>query len=750
LVARPEAAEAWALKAGLLARQGQVAQAQLLYRQALKVDPSLVQAHAALIGSQLTQHDITAASASLAAMRQTLPEHPQTRWFSVQLALARGELGQADAELQPLLKAAPDNVMLLQAAGATALQLDRPAQAERQLARALQLAPDAASVRRLLAQTQMAQGQTQRALDTLAPLLLAGSRDAAALALAAQAQLLLDQRPAAQALFDRAAALAPDDPRLRTARALVQLGQAGAGSGQRANADQLAQGLAELQAVASADSGTGADVALITAQLQARRWDAALVAVDRLARKLPDRPLPAMLRGQVLLARPDRAGARAAFEQALVRDPSHLPAAAALGRLDLAEQQPARAQARFEAMLKAAADNPTRQTAVRLALADLLARSGAPADAVTEVLAAAVKASPTDLAAQLALVDHHLAHRDGRRALQAAQSAAALAPDEPELLLRLGRSQLLAGEPRQAASSFSRLSTQQPGLVAGWQGLIDAQLVSQDLTGAANTAKRAISALPQSVAAQRLAIVVALRQQQPSAALAVARQVQAQRPQEAVGFLLEGEVQIAQQQWPAAVAALRQGLGKREPGQTPARLHHALLKASEPAAAATLAQRRLREHPDDLLFQHYLGDLALARRDWPQALQHYQAVLAAQPDHGVALNNVAWVLLQQGQHGALDLARRAVRALPGQAGPLDTLGAALAAAGQLAPAIEALQQASALAPGDGALHLHLARLYQRAKRLDEAVAEIDRALAAGGQPAQQAEARALKAELAAR
>jgi tetratricopeptide (TPR) repeat protein len=68
-------------------------------------------------------------------------------------------------------------------------------------------------------------------------------------------------------------------------------------------------------------------------------------------KKQPDKPLAHDLRGSVLLAKQDVAGARRSFERALVIDPSYFQAAANLARLDLREKKPEDAIKRFDAIL---------------------------------------------------------------------------------------------------------------------------------------------------------------------------------------------------------------------------------------------------------------------------------------------------------------------------------------------------------------------------------------------------------------
>lgn len=713
----PDSADGWLLRGDLLARQqAEPALVMAAYRQALQVRPDHAAAHGALIALHLSMRDAAAAQAQFEALHKLLPKHPLTRLYEGQLALLKGDLPRARELFQGLLRGAPDNLLLLQSAAMVELQLKAPGQAEVLLSKALQIAPGAVAARRLLAQSYLALGQPARALTTLEPLTGRNTRDAQALALAAQAQLLSDQPEAAATLFDRAAKLEPDDPKIRTAAALSQLAR---GKGEQA--------LADLQAVAAADNGPTADLALVATYLRRQAYPAALAAVAALERKQPGQAMPAHLRGQVLLAQRDLPAARLAFEDAVARDGRYFPSVAALARLDVAAGQPDAAQARFKALIQLDPKNG----AARQALATLASRSGASREAVAALLEESVKANPGDMARRLALIDHHLATFQPQAALVAAQTALAQTPDQFELLGRLGQAQLQVGAQQQAVGTFNRMVTLQGKSPLGYLGLAEAQLAANDPASASRSARRALEVAPGHLGAQQLAITADLRARQPAAALAIAREVQRQRSDQAVGYTLEGEIEMMQKRWDAAAAVLRKAIVQAEPAQAPARLHEALRQAGHAADADALAQRWLKDHPRDTLFMFYLGDMALNQQKLAEAEQRYQAVLAIQPDHALALNNVAWLMLEQKKPGALDFAQRAVRAAPNRPALMDTLALAQAADGQPIKAIETQQRALAMLPNDPFLRLNLARFYAQNGDKRAAKTELDRLAALG-------------------
>jgi predicted negative regulator of RcsB-dependent stress response len=79
--------------------------------------------------------------------------------------------------------------------------------------------------------------------------------------------------------------------------------------------------VSELEAVAAEDTGIRADLRLLAMNVRQKKFDARWPRSPRSRRSSPTRPLPHDLRGSVLLAKQDAAGARKSFERALAIDP---------------------------------------------------------------------------------------------------------------------------------------------------------------------------------------------------------------------------------------------------------------------------------------------------------------------------------------------------------------------------------------------------------------------------------------------
>ena len=712
----PKDHEAWHLKGELSAALRQDNKAAIeAFRQAVAAKPNYVPSYSRMITLMLGQGELAPAKEQLAAMRKLAPNQPQVIYLDTLVAVAERDFKGAREKVQALLRSAPDNLNVLQLAGSIEMQLNSLLQAEALLNKVLAAAPGQVITRRQLAQIAVRSGQPAKALTLLQPLFdKDGGAVGADFAVAAEAHLLSGDAKKAEEFFSRAAKLDPKDVRSRTAVALSKMQASGGDS------------LSELQSIAAADSGVFADMALVATHVRRRDFDNALAALDAVQKKQPNSVQPELLRARVHTLRNDLKAARTSFDAALKIDPKSFPAVAGLAGLDLADKQPDAARQRFEDLLKL----EPKSTQALLALASLRQRAGAGKEEVATLFANAVKVNPTELAPRQLLVEHHLANKDFKLALSAAQDAVAALPNSPEALDALGRAQALSGDIQQALSSFNKMAALQPQSPQPHLRLADVYMNQKNPESAASSLKRALGITPNLLQAQQALIQIEVAGKRHVDAIAIAREVQKQRPLEAAGYLLESEIDIDRRNWTGAEAALRNGLKQAPSTDMAARLHGVLRGGAAKAAEADrFAATWSRDRPQDAGFQRYLGDVALRERKPAEAEAKYRQALRVAPNDPLAMNNLAYLLASQKKPGALVLAQKAAELLP-NAAVLDTLALAQSEEGQMPAAVETMKKALALAPNEPALQLNLARLYIKAgdkaaaKKELEAIAKL--------------------------
>lgn len=699
-----------------------------VFRQVRSANPDLVAGHVAVLGALLQQSQRVQARTEFEALRKLAPRHADTLILQAQFAFDDKNYANSLELSQQLLAVNPADVRALVLAGAAEFQMQRYALAASHLSKAMKAAPQMWAAQQLLAQTYLRDAQPEKAIALLQPWIDGPNANRSSLAMAGEAYLQMGDVARSEAAFGRALKAAPGDPGVRVSLAQVQLARGNTGPA-----------IAQLEAIATGDKGTQADMALISARLRQNDPQGALRALDELAKKLPEQAYPLALQGRLRLAQGDTAAAAASFEKALLKQPNHLPALVALAGIDAQAGKPDAARQRLRGLLKAEPKN----FRAKMALAALESRLGAPDAVVAEQLREAVKIDPSQADAHRALIDHLMAHGDSPGALGAAQDATAAQPQDPGLMELLGRAQLAAGDSQQAVSTFKKLVASQPAKAQYAVQLADAYMAGKDSAAAVGALRQALVIEPDNVGAQRGLALLAAMDKRPQDALAIARAMQQRRPKEAAGYVLEGELQGREGNWRAAAIAFSAALQRGRSSALAINLHSALGQAGKAPEAARMAVDWQKNNPMDAAFAYYLGDAATAARNWPVAEAHYRTVLALDPRHAAAMNNIAWLLATQRKPGATEMAQQANQLLPNRAPFLDTLALALEVDNQLPKALLAQKQAVELAPRDPALRLRLAQLQIKHGDKSDARKELESLSKLGDRFAGQAEVTAL-------
>ena len=734
IAARPDSNLAWGMKASVLGQTpGRTDLAMAAFRKALAIKPGDVAAQTGLVALTMQTGDLEAARKALGALRKIAPKQLNTKYQEANLAYATGKYSEAQSLYQAVLKVVPLHPDVLLNAAETELKLNAMAQAETMAAKAMTQAPASVRARQVLAQVYLRMSQPAKAIATLSSLIDGPSATPELLALAAQAQLMNGNTAAADEMYTRMAKLKPSDPGLRTLIATSGFGKA---------SDETV--FTQLQQIANEDTGSSADLAIITAHLGRQQNDAALQALAALERKRPGDPMLAHLRGQILAKKSDLAGARQSFENALKIDTGYFPATAALAALDFKDNKADLAQQRFKDFLKL---RPNDARAL-LAIAELMERQQKPRAEVHKQIEAAVKAAPGDLSARMALISHLFASGQYDAALTAARAATAAIPDSIELLELQARCMVRVNQIQQALSSYGKIIALYPKSPRGHVGMADIYLQTNDLDQAQRSAERALELSPGLVKAKAQTFLVALRRKKFDQAVLIARTMQADHPRDGTGLLLEAEAESSRANWPAATGVLRNALDKPAPELAAIKLYAALMQGGKAGEADGFAQQWLKGHPEHINFLLSTADSARKLGHSAIAEQRYRQLLAAQPNHVPALNNLAMTLLQQNKPGATAYAEQAVRLAPERAEILDTLAQALASENQLSKAVETQRRALALAPEITELRLNLAGLLIQAGDKNLARSELDVLAKMGASFARQDEVARLRLSLA--
>jgi len=670
--------------------------AQQTIERAIDKHPDSITARSALLGLAVRSNNIELAKAQLEKMKQLSLRDVRTMYADALVAYYAGDYAHSRDAVQSVLGVTPQHLPSLLLSGLVNLQLQSFAPAEEALRKVLNRAPDNQMAVRALAAMYMRTGRTQQALEVLTPALRAAPNDPALLRMVGEAQLASGNAAAAAEAYERANAL--DKGNVRNDVRLAQV---------RLAAGETARAFNDLEALAakSEPNQDQADLALFTAHLRRREFDQALAIADRLEKKDPKRALPYSLRGIAYLNKRDLKAARASFDKALQTDPDYYAAAYNLAVIDMQEGNPRAARERYESILK---KNPKNEQAM-LALADVLVVSGGTRAEISGLLDKAVAANPASSRARLAVIRNQMREKDYKAAIATAQAGLNAVPNEQQLIEAMGAAQLAAGDGNQAVETFRRLAVALPQNPLVMLRLSYAQAAVKDYASAIDSVHKALVIKPDLDQAWAALARTYIAWGRPEGAIAEARKLQKEQPTKALGYAIEGEIDAAQRKWPDAVTAFRTGLSKQPSPILAARLYTALQAAGKADEAAAMAAKWVKDNPKDATMRQMMAEQSQRRGDVPGAIAGYQQVLDISPDSPVALNNIAWLLVQNNDPKALDYAEQAHRLAPFNPSVLDTLGYVLTKQGDPKRGLQMLTMASTLAPARSEIRLHFAQ-----------------------------------------
>lgn len=710
----PQATDNWVSLAKLERAAGRPQEARKALDQAIKANNAALDALVERASLLVSLREFKAAAEDAERIRATYPNHFLGDYVQGLIAFNEKKVDVARDHIARALQTAPGYLPALLLSGAIEYALGNMRTAETQLNRVLQNWPRNAYATCLLAAAQLNQGRAGDAARTIASIDPERSDDVAVRVVAGEVALAAKQFDVAARHFEKAAALQPADAGIRTQLAKARLGL----GDPRADDD--------LRAASAMDPDwQGADRTLILEQIKNRQFDAALQSIAALEKKAPDSPHPWNLRGLVYLSQQNLAKARENFERALELDPAHLPAAANLAEIDLAENRADAARARFEAVLKADKTN----VSAMMGLATVAARAGNAKEQLAR-LEQASKTAPTALPPLIALSRYHQNQGDRAKAMIYARQAIDAHPDAPEALAQLGRVQALSGDALGALSTHKKLADLRPNSPDALVSLAVSQISNRQAAAGRVTLQRALALAPAHLKAQEVLLNLDLVERKFDDALKIARRVQAQYPKAPDGYEFEGDVLMRMGKPAQAVPLFERAFDLGASSVRFVKLGRSLHFSGATGRLDRQLVAWLAKNPDDRLVRAYAAEYFMDTGRLPQAIAHYEFLLRAQPQRADFLNNLATLYQRTNDRRAQATAERALELAPDAPAIQDTLGWILVGRGDVAGGLKWLEKAVAGAPKAATIRYHYAVALAKSGETQRAKKELQSLLAA--------------------
>ncbi|RZA14699.1 MAG: PEP-CTERM system TPR-repeat protein PrsT, partial [Proteobacteria bacterium] len=214
----PQNTEALVAKAELLRAQNKNDEALAAYNTALKIKPDHVQNHIAKANLDISMRRFDDASKEIEIARKLAPSAPMVSYAQALLDFTQEKHKPALESIQQVLKVAPDHMPSVLLAGAIQFALGSNEQAEQYVKRYIDANPGNVYASKLLASILLKNNDPQRALAVLNPAIQqAHGTDSQLLSLAGESYMRSRDFPKATEYFEKASALSPQTPMLRTA-----------------------------------------------------------------------------------------------------------------------------------------------------------------------------------------------------------------------------------------------------------------------------------------------------------------------------------------------------------------------------------------------------------------------------------------------------------------------------------------------------------------------------------------------------
>jgi len=719
IAANPRSAEALQVKGEMLRSRGDQEGAIRLFDEALKIDPKNISARLSRANVNIALGKYKEADEDLDPILKADPSQFTANYLRGRELFRQQKYTEADRIFDHISPGFASFWAGYYLQGLTKLALGQSAQAETSLGKYLAHVPDDIRAARLIATAALQQQAASRAIEYLKPLVDKMPADAATLAVLGNAYMA-DRKPElALQQFQKATALDPDNPSIKTQ---IGVSEIEAGQGE--------QGLAALEQVFGTEAGAPiAGPALVIRELQARRFDKAAEVATSLIKRDTKNPIYHSLLGMVRAAQQDYPAAESAFRAALAINPDLLAAARDLAQVYMATGRAEEARALYNQLL---GKNP-KEVAALLGLADTYIAQQKWTEAI-EAINRARTAAPKDPAPGLKLAGVYQMRHDWTSAKTVAAELAAQFPADANILDTQGRAQLAAGDTNGAVSSFKRAYELAPNSAPILSHYLASLSGAKYFTEVRGVLEEAIARDPRNSFLKADLIRVEGEINGVDAAVAKARASAAGEPENDTYDLVSAELYEKAGRIPDAIAVLEKTAAARPSDQNLAiALARLYSRSGDFAKAESLLTARLRADPKNIaigtaMARQYLAtgraqnakklldelvarqpndvsallglaEAAIAERNWQEATDYINRARTAGPNDpmpGIALVNLQ--LSRQDWKNAVTTASQIAEQFPTNIDVLNAKGRAQTASGDTEGAIATYKRIYELFP----------------------------------------------------
>ncbi len=637
-----------------------------------------------------------AAEKDIAALMKLMPDHPGVNFARAQILLSRGKAEEALPFLEKVTRAQADkHAQALYALALINFQLKNYEQAETYAYSFVDDVPASLSGRKILATILLQNGKLDDAKAELQRIIAVKPDEVDALNLLATIKYRQGEKSESVDILENLANKHPDSAynQLRLGTGLLFKGESEAG-----------REAIEKAALLDPEFNDAA-VALILLSIGQKEFSQALSLAKSYVEHNPESILAYNLLGSTYAQMGNPRLAKDAFNKALGLSPSDRLANNSLAVMAVNEKNFDEARARYKAILK---KNPADLTSLmRLASLDAFQNQK---DSMLAYIKQAIELNPRALKPRVVMARYLLEEGQPERVPALFLGLERQVKSDADALLVLSKAQLLQENYAEAQFWLTSLVGLKPDSPTVHYLLARAYAGSENDKRMLESLAKTLRLKPEHVEA-RATLVAHLVKANPQEAIVQLQKLEKHAPdyhlipkfKQALDYQLADSDELLEK---------FEGAYKREPTRINLyRLVDQSIKVGDRERAATLLEGWLVKEPKDvgarLLLAYQYVALEKPKED---IASQYEQILALQPEHLIALNNLAWLLQSTNPPKAVEYARKANELKPASAPLLDTLAVALLANGELEKARDAVKQALLLSSGNPSIRFHAAQI----------------------------------------
>ncbi|TCI04426.1 PEP-CTERM system TPR-repeat protein PrsT [Corallincola luteus] len=725
---QPDFVEALLLKGRLLLADGQSQAAADIFTQLVQVEPNimgyrLLQSEALIAAKQFDQ-----ATEVLTKIRKVLPNHPVPVYYQAVIAFEGKDCKTALERTSEVLQALPEHFNSRMIAGYCHFLDGNNEQAYQLLSAIAPLTPANHLARKTLAITQFRLGYHEQAADTLRGLEIDDEKGAALLSQLGDEFMKSGEHAQAKELFERALGNSSDPANmLRLGMAKLSMDDTG--------------GLADLEAVLNENPEMKSAKLLLALNLIKRERKAeALEVAQKWVQEEPESIDAANLLATVYRSMSEFDKATAELDRALLLEGDKRNTYYQAALIAAEQKDVLKARDMYQRLL---VDAPLNLRLLREWF--LVERAGGDPTLVGKYLDESIAANPELTQGPLVKAQFLLSQDKTDQALALLDGYAPDSPYYADAVMTKGRMLTRASKLDETLALYQQWLEEKPDDFRAALFVAETYEYQQQFDKAINVTRGAMTKSPN----EPLLGMMMANLQLKAGKIAVAEQEIASLKADGLDtpYLteLEGRLAMHQGQWVTAIRLL--GNVQREHPSTQRALYlgHAYVRSGNSEQGQSHLEAWLKEHDKDQGPRSLLAQIYLAK-DQNKAIAQYRILVEQNPANVIALNNLAWLLSEQGQlEEAESFARQALAQAQNNPMVQDTLGSVLLAQGKNAEAVELLAKAATTASNDLGIQFNYAKALAANKQNPDAEKVLDNLLAkpAAAQFAQREDALAL-------